>query len=48
MEDHIYDIIAELCKIPAAYDEFGLGDRIQFSNHTNSLSRNETFEADIS
>ncbi|KAJ6003894.1 hypothetical protein N7540_013176 [Penicillium herquei] len=48
VEEHVHDIIAELCKIPAACDEFGLGDGIQFSNHSNSLSRNETFEADTS
>ncbi|KAJ5343370.1 uncharacterized protein N7506_003194 [Penicillium brevicompactum] len=48
VEDHVHDIVAELCKIPAACDEFGLGDGIQFSNHTNSLSRNENFEADTS
>ncbi|CAP95263.1 hypothetical protein EN45_067460 [Penicillium chrysogenum] len=48
VEEHVHDIIAELCKIPAACDEFGLGDGIQFSNHTNSLTRNETFEADTS
>ncbi|KAJ5143699.1 uncharacterized protein N7515_002486 [Penicillium bovifimosum] len=46
VEEYVHDIIAELCKIPAACDEFGLGDGIQFSNHTNSLSRNETFETD--
>ncbi|THC94094.1 hypothetical protein EYZ11_006423 [Aspergillus tanneri] len=48
VEEHVHDIIAELCKIPAARDEFGLCDGIQFSNHSNSLSRNETFEADTS
>ncbi|KAJ5220842.1 uncharacterized protein N7469_009729 [Penicillium citrinum] len=48
VEEHVHDIIAELCKVPAACDEFGLGDGIQFSNHTNSLSRNESFEADTS
>ncbi|KAJ5161021.1 hypothetical protein N7492_006413 [Penicillium capsulatum] len=46
VEEHVHDIIAELCKIPAACDEFGLGDGIQFSNHANSLARNEAFEAD--
>ena len=46
VEEHVHDIIAELCKLPAACDEFSLGDGIQFSNHTNSLSRNGTFEAD--
>lgn len=48
VEEHVHDIISELCKLPAVCDEFGLGDGIQFSNHTNSLSRNETFEADTS
>jgi hypothetical protein len=28
VEEHVHDIIAELCKIPAACDEFGLGDGI--------------------
>ncbi|KAJ5738680.1 hypothetical protein N7493_001835 [Penicillium malachiteum] len=44
VEEHVRDIIAQLCKIPAACDEFGLGDGIQFNNHLNSLSRNEIFE----
>ncbi|KAJ5267404.1 hypothetical protein N7478_010212 [Penicillium angulare] len=48
VEEHVHDIIAELCKIPAACDEFGLGDGIQFSNHSNSLSRDEIFGADAS
>ncbi|KAJ5588790.1 hypothetical protein N7537_011468 [Penicillium hordei] len=48
VEEHVHDIIAELCKFPAACDEFGLGDGIQFNNHANSLSRNETFEVDTS
>lgn len=48
VEDHVNDIITELCKIPAAREEFGLGDSIQFSNHTNSLNENETIEADAS
>jgi hypothetical protein len=48
VEEHVHDIIAELCKLPAACAEFGLGDGIQFSNHTNSLSRNEAFEVDTS
>ena len=46
VEEHVLDIIAELCKIPAACGEFGLGDGIQFSSHPNYLSRNEAFEAD--
>lgn len=28
VEEHVHDIIAELCKFPAACAEFGLGDRI--------------------
>ncbi|CAG8003658.1 unnamed protein product [Penicillium salamii] len=48
VEEHVYDIITELCKLPAARDEFGLGDGIQFSNHTNSLNENEAIEADAS
>ncbi|KAG0152947.1 hypothetical protein PDIDSM_1906 [Penicillium digitatum] len=35
VEDHVRDIIAELCKIDAARDEFGLGDGIRFDHHTN-------------
>ncbi|KAL4935425.1 hypothetical protein BDV06DRAFT_207054 [Aspergillus oleicola] len=41
VEDHVRDIITELCKLPAARDEFGLGDTIQFSSHTNSLNETE-------
>ena len=37
MEDLVRDIITELCKIPAARDEFHLGDGVQFDNHANSL-----------
>ena len=37
MEDLVQDIITELCKIPAAQDEFHLGDGVQFDNHVNSL-----------
>lgn len=48
VEEHVYNIIAELYKFLAVYAEFGLGNRIQFSNHANSLSKNETFKADIS
>ncbi|CAG7934244.1 unnamed protein product [Penicillium olsonii] len=48
VEEHVHDIITQLCKLPAARDEFGLGDGIQFSNHTNSLTENETPEADAS
>ncbi|CAG8091249.1 unnamed protein product [Penicillium salamii] len=48
VEEHVYDIISELCKLPAAREEFGLGNGIQFSNHKNSLNENETVEDDPS
>ncbi|KAG0156375.1 hypothetical protein PDIDSM_3553 [Penicillium digitatum] len=38
VEDHVRDIIAELCKIDAARDEFGLGDGIWFDNHTKFIN----------
>ncbi|KAL4940881.1 hypothetical protein BDV06DRAFT_213142 [Aspergillus oleicola] len=37
VKDHVRDIISELCKIPAAREEFGLGDGIWFDNHANAL-----------
>ncbi|KAL5000502.1 hypothetical protein BDV10DRAFT_162155 [Aspergillus recurvatus] len=46
VEDHVRDIITELCKLPAARDEFNLGDGIQFSNHTNFLNENKPIETD--
>ncbi|KAJ5932869.1 hypothetical protein N7516_007358 [Penicillium verrucosum] len=48
VEEHVHDIVTELCKLPAARDELCLGDGIQFSNHTNSLNDNDTTEADAS
>ncbi|KAJ5768136.1 hypothetical protein N7533_000719 [Penicillium manginii] len=45
VEEHVHDIITELCKIPAARNEFGLDDGIQFSNHTNTLNENQTTQA---
>ncbi|OJJ98578.1 hypothetical protein ASPACDRAFT_62070 [Aspergillus aculeatus ATCC 16872] len=48
VEEYVHDIITELCKLPAARDEFGLGDGIQFSSHTNFLNENEALEADAS
>lgn len=46
VEEHVHDIITELCKLPAARGEFGLGDGIQFSNHKNSLNENEPMEVE--
>ncbi|KAJ5737408.1 uncharacterized protein N7483_002533 [Penicillium malachiteum] len=45
VECYVRDIVTELCKIDAARDEFGLGDGIQFDNHTNSLNPNSHTEA---
>ncbi|KAJ5217101.1 hypothetical protein N7468_010109 [Penicillium chermesinum] len=47
VEDHVRDIVDELCKIPAAREEFMLGDGIWFENHTNALEENQA-EAAIS
>lgn len=33
----MYDIISALYKIPAAREEFRLGDDVWFDNHINSL-----------
>ncbi|CEL07679.1 hypothetical protein ASPCAL10835 [Aspergillus calidoustus] len=41
VEDHVRDIILELCKIPAAREEFMLGDGIWFDNHTNALTESQ-------
>ncbi|KAB8069197.1 hypothetical protein BDV29DRAFT_57075 [Aspergillus leporis] len=37
VENHVRDIIAELCTKSAARDEFHLGDGIWFDNHANAL-----------
>ncbi|KAL2372011.1 hypothetical protein RJ035_005769 [Blastomyces gilchristii] len=37
VEDHICDIIAELCIIPDAQNRFHLGDGVVFDNHANTL-----------
>lgn len=46
VEQYVSDIITELSKLPAARDEFGLGDGIQFENHINFLHENEAIETD--
>ncbi|KMO99937.1 hypothetical protein CISG_05236 [Coccidioides immitis RMSCC 3703] len=45
VQDHVHDVIAELCKIPNARSEFSLGDGIQFENHANTLDK---LDSDIS
>ncbi|KAJ5338325.1 hypothetical protein N7452_005053 [Penicillium brevicompactum] len=42
VERHVRDVISELCKIPAAREEFMLGDGVHFDNHKNALK--ETFD----
>ncbi|KAJ5577910.1 uncharacterized protein N7459_006874 [Penicillium hispanicum] len=37
VENHVRDIIYELCKIPEAQQQFRLGNGIWFESHTNSL-----------
>ncbi|GAA93084.1 similar to Pc19g00700 [Aspergillus luchuensis IFO 4308] len=41
VEDHVHDIVAELCKIPEARQEFRLGDGLWFDNHPNALDEDE-------
>jgi hypothetical protein len=41
VENYVHDIIAELCKNPAARDQFGLGDGVKFDNHANALDQTE-------
>jgi hypothetical protein len=46
VEDHVHDIVAELCKIPDAREEFQLGNGVWFDNHANALD--EDIEPDAS
>jgi hypothetical protein len=41
VEDHVHDIIAELCKIPHAQERFRLGNGVMFDNHANTLEEAE-------
>ncbi|KAB8079758.1 hypothetical protein BDV29DRAFT_187078 [Aspergillus leporis] len=41
VENYVGDIIAQLCKNPAAREEFGLGDGVRFDNHANALDPTE-------
>ncbi|KAJ5579932.1 uncharacterized protein N7459_005917 [Penicillium hispanicum] len=47
VEDHTTNIISELCKIPAAREEFRLGDGVLFDSHANVLNGNGIGETDI-
>ena len=46
VEDHVNDVISELCKIPAAREEFRLGDGVLFDSHANVLNENDMVETD--
>ena len=37
VEDHVHDVVAELCKIPEARHRFRLGNGVRFDNHANAL-----------
>lgn len=45
VEDHVHDIVAELCKIPDAREEFRLGSGVWFDNHANALDEDDETEA---
>ncbi|KAE8154478.1 hypothetical protein BDV25DRAFT_147743 [Aspergillus avenaceus] len=45
VEDHVHDIVAELCKIPSAREEFQLGNGVWFDNHANYLDENDEIDA---
>ncbi|EKV11283.1 hypothetical protein PDIG_51190 [Penicillium digitatum PHI26] len=40
VEDHVHDIIAALCQIPEAREEFQLGNGVWFDSHANALKEN--------
>ncbi|EEQ35329.1 hypothetical protein McanCB56680_004681 [Microsporum canis] len=41
VEQHVQDIITELCKRPEARAEFSLGEGVAFENHTNIIEEDE-------
>jgi hypothetical protein len=45
VEDHVHDIITELCKIPNAREEFRLGNGVWFDNHANALDEDDIIDA---
>uniref|UniRef100_A0A093XUJ6 Reticulocyte-binding protein 2 like a n=1 Tax=Talaromyces marneffei PM1 TaxID=1077442 RepID=A0A093XUJ6_TALMA len=47
VEDHVHDIIAELCKIPAAQERFRLGNGIAFDNHAHTLDDSKDADEDV-
>ncbi|KAF3398939.1 hypothetical protein DPV78_006392 [Talaromyces pinophilus] len=47
VEDHVHDIIAELCKIPAAQERFRLGNGVAFDNHAHTLDDSEDADEEV-
>ncbi|CAG7947063.1 unnamed protein product [Penicillium salamii] len=47
VEDHVHDIVAELCKIPEAREEFRLGNGVRFDNHANALDKDDEADASL-
>ncbi|KAL4759745.1 uncharacterized protein BDW70DRAFT_151458 [Aspergillus foveolatus] len=45
VEDHVHDIVAELCKVPNAREEFQLGSGVWFDNHANALDGDDGIDA---
>ncbi|BCS00122.1 uncharacterized protein AKAW2_50463A [Aspergillus luchuensis] len=45
VEDHVHDIVAELCKIPEARQDFRLGNGLWFDNHPNALDEDDEVDA---
>ncbi|KAH1548459.1 hypothetical protein KXX57_001745, partial [Aspergillus fumigatus] len=45
VEDHVHDIVTELCKIPDAREEFRLGSGVWFDNHANALDEDDETDA---
>ncbi|CAG8241623.1 unnamed protein product [Penicillium olsonii] len=47
VEDYVHYIVAELCKIPEAREEFRLGNGVWFDNHTNALDQDDEADASL-
>ncbi|KAK9427246.1 hypothetical protein V1505DRAFT_57402 [Lipomyces doorenjongii] len=47
VEDNVLDVIAELCNIPDAREEFKLEDGVRFDNHANALTDVESDKPDV-
>ncbi|CAG7922066.1 unnamed protein product [Penicillium olsonii] len=47
VEDYVHYIVAELCKVPEAREEFRLGNGVWFDNHTNALDQDDEADASL-